>query len=336
MFSINSLLFSQAPANDCANSPIFINACGTAFSITQAQMALATNDAGCAAGGSCPIAYVNGLGYSNFDCNTSTSAPSSANGDDWDGSVENSLFWSFTPTTSCNYTITITATNCCCKDKGPTIAAQYQLYGVSGPLPAGTILNYYGGSNSFTGTISQTILTTANRTVLIALDGVNGSDCDISVSVNPVLTGPNACTGCIISLPIELVDFYVENEREVNNLSWVTSSEINNDYFIIENSTDGYNWDLIKNVNGSGNSNTEIIYNISHESYKKDVNYYRLTQVDFDGKKESFKIIAIDNSKESKTIVRKVNLMGLDVDDSYSGFVILYFSDGTYQKKFIN
>jgi hypothetical protein len=135
------------------------------------------------------------------------------------------------------------------------------------------------------------------------------------------------------TLPVELVDFYVENKIEVNNLSWVTASELNNDYFIVENSTDGYIWDIMRLVNGAGNSTTKNTYELEHRNYKEAINYYRLTQVDFDGNREVFKTIAIDNSKEKKTLVRTVNLMGQDVDENYKGLVINLYSDGTTNKE---
>ena len=134
-------------------------------------------------------------------------------------------------------------------------------------------------------------------------------------------------------LPIELVDFYAVNRDGVNNLSWVTASEINNDYYTIENSTDGYIWYTIGTMKGAGNSNTGIIYDLDHENYRDTVNYYRLTQTDFDGKREVFKIIAIDNTKEPRTLVRTVNLMGQDVDEYYKGFIINVYSDGTTSKE---
>ena len=118
LFLVNLGIYAQVPSNDCGESPIIVNACGTAFSTTQSQMSNATNGATCSSGGSCPIVYVNGLGYDNFDCNTGTAYNGSASGDDFSGSIENSLWWSFLPDETCSYDITITATNCCCKDKG--------------------------------------------------------------------------------------------------------------------------------------------------------------------------------------------------------------------------
>jgi hypothetical protein len=136
----------------------------------------------------------------------------------------------------------------------------------------------------------------------------------------------------VITLPIELVDFYVLNKDNVNNLYWTTASEINNDYFIVENSEDGYVWETVVIIKGAGNSTIEIVYDFSHEDYKNILNYYRLTQVDFDGRSEVFKSIAIDNIVEPKVLVKTINLMGQEVDENYKGIKALIYSDNSVRK----
>ena len=75
-------------------------------------------------------------------------------------------------------------------------------------------------------------------------------------------------------LPIELLSFTgtVINSRNVL-LEWSTASEQSNDYFIIERSTDGYNWTQIKNIDGSGNSNTKINYTTIDNSAPRTIVY---------------------------------------------------------------
>ena len=182
---ISLITLAQAPSNDCAESPLIISSCGTNFTVTQTQMSNATADSGCQAGGSCPITYVNGVGYEDLDCDGD---------DDWTGTIENSLFWSFTTTQSCTYTVSVSATNCCCREKGSTNAAQVQIYNTTATLPGGDILGNIAGDNSFTGTITFNISVTAGNPILIALDGLEGSDCDIAVSVQP----STGCTGCTL------------------------------------------------------------------------------------------------------------------------------------------
>lgn len=135
-----------------------------------------------------------------------------------------------------------------------------------------------------------------------------------------------------LPLPIELIDFYGVNRDEVNHLSWVTASESNNDYFMIENSIDGYSWYTIGTHKGAGNSNTGIVYDFDHADYKDSLNYYRLTQVDFDGRRETFKTITVDNRVKPKKVVRTVDLMGRNVDEYYDGIIIIIYDDGSAEK----
>jgi hypothetical protein len=140
---------------------------------------------------------------------------------------------------------------------------------------------------------------------------------------------------CANVLPIELIDFYVVNIDEVNKLSWITATEINNDYYIIENSIDGYNWGVLGRVNGGGNTTTTTTYNFYHENYKDSINYYRLTQVDYDGKRKTFDIIAIDNRVKSNIVLVKViNYIGQSVGVNERGLVIEIYDDGTTRKIF--
>jgi hypothetical protein len=134
------------------------------------------------------------------------------------------------------------------------------------------------------------------------------------------------------TLPIELLDFNVTNVKGINHLSWVTLSEVNNDYYLIENSVDGYIWEPIGKVDGAGNSNTSIVYDFNHEQYGDTVNYYRLTQVDYDGRYETFNIISINNTTKKKVIKFEYDFMGQPIKSDHVGFVILIYSDGTNKK----
>ena len=104
----------------------------------------------------------------------------------------------------------------------------------------------------------------------------------------------------------------------------------------MERSEDGYNWIDVSRINGSGNSTQIVNYNYSDFSYRNLVNYYRLSQVDFDGQSETFKVISINNTEKVMEIIKMINVMGQEVDEYQKGFVIFYYSDGTYQKKFID
>ncbi len=129
---------------------------------------------------------------------------------------------------------------------------------------------------------------------------------------------------CGIYLPVELLLFDGEynNETRENLIEWVTASEINNDYFLLKHSTDGINWLSIKKIYGAGNSTNNILYKEVHTTLNE-IDYYKLTQVDFDGKFEDHKIIAVNKNKENPTHIRYFNIMGQEVlKENLSGIII--------------
>lgn len=84
-------------------------------------------------------------------------------------------------------------------------------------------------------------------------------------------------------LPVKLISFEANvNERSVE-LHWVTSTEISNDYFTIEKSMDGKNWEIVSIVPGAGNSYQILDYYELDYKPKKGVSYYRLQQTDYNG-----------------------------------------------------
>lgn len=109
------------------------------------------------------------------------------------------------------------------------------------------------------------------------------------------------CTG---PLPIELLSFNANCKNDGIQLNWSTGSEQNNDKFIIEKSRDGKDWININTIKGTGNSNTELNYTITDKDNWNSITYYRLSQIDFNGKTETFDPISIDcGIKESNVIL---------------------------------
>ncbi len=87
-------------------------------------------------------------------------------------------------------------------------------------------------------------------------------------------------------LPVKLVLFTATKVEETALLEWETASEINNEGFEVQQSTDGINWTSIGWVDGARNSTVTINYSFIHQSPSTGINYYRLKQIDFDGQFE--------------------------------------------------
>jgi len=99
----------------------------------------------------------------------------------------------------------------------------------------------------------------------------------------PTLSGWWTLAAILNPLPVELLDFKAECEDVDMKISWITGSEINNDFFTVERGSDGIEFEPIASVKGAGNSSSAINYAINDISPIKGVNYYRLKQTDFDG-----------------------------------------------------
>jgi hypothetical protein len=134
--------------------------------------------------------------------------------------------------------------------------------------------NLSGGS-------SNEIIGTGNLTVYGGLSGFDSS----------------SFTGVInSSVPIELIDFNCNKINKLIYIKWTTLTETNNDYFIIEKSYNLVKFEELSTIDGQGNSNYKIDYNFVYEdSYNGNI-YYRLKQVDFDGKYTYSNIISLQNS----------------------------------------
>lgn len=101
-------------------------------------------------------------------------------------------------------------------------------------------------------------------------------------------------------LPIELVYFDALVIENTIQLTWITASEINNDYFTIERSVDAKTWETVHTVNGAGNSNQIIEYTETDFNPLSGISYYRLKQTDFDGRFEYFNIVPVKYSSSDE------------------------------------
>lgn len=84
-------------------------------------------------------------------------------------------------------------------------------------------------------------------------------------------------------LPIELTFFNALLEGNEVYLAWSTASETNNEYFIVQHSTNGRDYTDIITLIGAGTTTREHTYSYQHKTPSPGTNYYRLKQVDYDG-----------------------------------------------------
>jgi len=122
-----------------------------------------------------------------------------------------------------------------------------------------------------------------NTTYYILVDGWAGDQCLFDL----VLTKP-------VMLPVELLYFKGKLLLDRVFLEWSTASEINNDYFEIQRSIDAIVWETIGKIKGHGNSVIVTYYNYTDMTFPIGMVYYRLKQVDFDGKYKYSNFVAVN------------------------------------------
>ncbi|MFK7807662.1 MAG: T9SS type A sorting domain-containing protein, partial [Saprospiraceae bacterium] len=91
-------------------------------------------------------------------------------------------------------------------------------------------------------------------------------------------------------LPVELLTFDATLKKNIVELYWSTATEINNQGFEIQQSTNNKDWQRIDFVDGKGNSEIIQEYQVQHKNPEQGFNYYRLKQMDYDGAFEYSKI----------------------------------------------
>jgi len=104
-------------------------------------------------------------------------------------------------------------------------------------------------------------------------------------------------------VPVTYTSFTGKKEGSVNLLSWQTATEINNTGFELQRSADNKNFsklDFIASKANNGNSNAMLSYNYTDAKPLASSNYYRLKQIDRDGKANYSNTILLkgDNVKQ--------------------------------------
>jgi hypothetical protein len=85
-------------------------------------------------------------------------------------------------------------------------------------------------------------------------------------------------------LATNLSQFTVAKKERTSLLTWTTLSETNNAGFAVERSNDAKSWEQIQFVKGNGTTTVTSNYNVADNNPAKGTNYYRLKQVDNNGK----------------------------------------------------
>ena len=140
----------------------------------------------------------------------------------------------------------------------------------------------------------------------VTIDGTLTVDGNITVGNNSTLggtgtvnvgggcsqgTGSNFCNSG--PLPVDLTSFKAQEIEESVLVTWTTATELNNDYFTLEKSKNGRDFQPLAQVPGSGTTTQSQEYSFTDTHPWLGLSYYRLSQTDFDGTTEIFKAVSV-------------------------------------------
>jgi hypothetical protein len=124
-------------------------------------------------------------------------------------------------------------------------------------------------------------------------------------------------------LPVRLVRFDAEQDRDAINLAWTTASENGSAGFEVEAAADAMHWKTIgfvASAGSEGNSASVLRYSFKDNNPVAGTNYYRLKQIDLNGDTEYSHIENVDFSMKKllviypNPVVDEVNILFPDWD----------------------
>jgi hypothetical protein len=121
----------------------------------------------------------------------------------------------------------------------------------------------------------------------------------------------------VYNLPVELKQFSASCSENTTNINWQTATEHNSAYFEVLKSRDGESWNSLTTVNAAGNSSEAINYSIKDDIDATTV-YYKLNQVDKDGKSQEYGPISANCNENTSLFISpnptngEFNLIGME------------------------
>jgi hypothetical protein len=112
--------------------------------------------------------------------------------------------------------------------------------------------------------------------------------------------GAGASLDCTV-LPMELIHLEASWEGEKVLVSWITATEQNTDYFIVERSTDGRLFEAVGALPAQGNSQQTISYQLVDPDPSAGTSYYRLIQTDLDGTISVSHVVELRNTSAGRS-----------------------------------
>lgn len=149
------------------------------------------------------------------------------------------------------------------------------------------------GAVIYPSTIPSTNVTNQTTNGTAGQDNSGGS---VSAGAGGGTNGSGVITSGSGPLPVELLYFKVIPHDNRVRLNWLTASEVNNDFFTVERSSNGIDYVAISTQKGSGTKKTPSSYSAYDNLPLHGTGYYRLKQTDFNGVYKYSPIVSLEFS----------------------------------------
>ena len=120
------------------------------------------------------------------------------------------------------------------------------------------------------------------------------------------------------SLPVQVLNFDAKERKTDIYIYWSSINELNCDRYVVEKSLDGINFDDLESIKATGNnSNNTNKYSVIDLNPSLGLNYYRLKQIDFDGKSTYSKVVSIAMENRDEIMISPNPFIDYFIINSY-------------------
>jgi hypothetical protein len=240
-------------------------------------------------------------------------------------------------TPSADYTLSNTAltkaTSLSLSNTNGSISRVYQLSGTPAAFSGSVQINY--SDSELNGiTESALVLNTNNGSTWTAFADNATKDASNNTLITTGLSAIaiNELTlSSASALPLIWQSFTVSKQNNSAVLIWTTSQELNTKNFIVQHSSDGKNWNDLTSIQAAGNKSSTSLYSYNHSQPSNGINYYKILQLDIDGKYNYSDIKTANFAIENAPIIVNGNLItngNLAIQVNKATGIAIYGMDG--------
>jgi hypothetical protein len=171
----------------------------------------------------------------------------------------------------------------------------------------GDAVNVLSGGTISAGDLLGGIISFGTNPILLYAPYVSISSFGVFESASGNFTPGPLIGPAIISagvLPIVLLSFDAIAQEDHVAIVWTTASEENNNFFTVERSADGEQFELVEEVPGRGTSYSQVSYQVLDRTPLIGRNYYRLKQTDFDGSYSYGPVVKADFERSGAPVIK--------------------------------